>query len=708
MKNLLTLVFAVLIAGTSIGQLDRSKAPKPQPNPEIKIDIPEAITLDNGLKVIIVENHKLPRVSFQMFCDSPNETEGDLAGISGIFGQLLGSGTATLSKDQFDAKVDYMGADVFPTASGFYASSLKKHTPALLELVSEMIKSPALPQEELDRIKEQQNSALQQSKNDPNSMASTVAGVVNYGKTHPYGEVTTEKTIEKITLDDVKKYYKDHIMPNIAYLIVVGDVTQDEGKEFATKYFGDWAQGTPQKEMSFELPERTGSQVYFVDKPAAVQSVISVTHTIDLKPGHEDVVKVSILNKILGGGGFAARLMANLREDKAYTYGCYSSFSPNRLVGNFSAGGSFRNEVTDSAIVEILKEIKLITEEIVKDEEIELAKNSITGAFARNLESPQTLAGYALNTVRYNLPADYYQTYLQKIEAVTKEDLLEMAKKYLSPDNLNIVVAGNAEISENLLKFDSNNEITYLDHYGEPASMLKEVPNGITAKSVLENFTLKSLNAVSTTEIPAKLKKIGYIKVTRTASFEAMGATLEMQIHKANTNKTAQQWKAKSAMGSQVMLKAWFNGESGGSVQMGQLKMLEGDELEAAKVANFPFKQMHYFDNPYLDVTLMGIDEVDGKEYYKIKVLDKNNDEFSYEYYALDGGMLTIEESFAKDQDGNTITNITRFEDYKDVNGIMIPHTFIMQLMGQEMEFTTSEVIVKKKGKTEAFKGSFD
>lgn len=709
--SLVVFLFAISVTAQVQNKslVDRTKAPSPQPNPTIKIDVPEVTTLDNGLKVIVVENHKLPRVSFQMFVDYPILPEGKKVGLGGIVGQLLSSGTTTLTKDQFDEEIDYMGASVNASARGFFASSLKKHTNKLLELVSDMIKNPAFPQDEMDRIVTQTLSGLESSKTDPGAMAGNVASVVNFGEKHPYGEVTTEKSIKNISLEDVKSFYQQFFMPNISYLVIVGDVSKDEGIGLAKQYFGDWQKGTSPKKETYTVPEISGNQVYFADKPGAVQSVINITHTVSLKPGHPDAIKLSVLNKILGGGGFAARLMANLREDKAYTYGCYSSISPDQLTGTFKASGNFRNEVTDSAIVQIMKEISLISEELVKDEELDLAKKSMTGAFARNLESPQTVAQFALNTIRYNLPADYYQTYLKKLEAVTKEDLLKMAKQYLQPQNLNIVVVGNEEVAEKLLVFDSDGEITYKDHYGQAKVMLRQAPQGITEKTVVENFVLKSLGCMTVTDIPAKLKKIGYIKTVSTSYLEAYSATIEVQRHRAAPNKSAVQTKIKSPMGSQIAQKEWFDGESGGSFAMGgKVTIYEGEELQAKKKESFPIAQMYYFTNDDIKVSLMGIDEVDGKEYYKIKVLRKGSGDFSYEYYALDGGMLEMEESFVKDPDGNVITSIMKHGDYKDVNGITLPHTMEMTAQGQILKFEVQEVIVKKKGKTNAFAGDFD
>ena len=413
---LLSILF-VLFGSNVISQVDRTKVPDAQSAPEIKIEIPDVKEYENGLKVIVVENHKLPVVSFQLYVDYPILKEGDKAGMTDIFGQLLGSGTSSYTKDVFDAKVDYMGADLTTNSRGFYASSLKKHTPDLLNLLAEVVLRPTFPEDEFTRIVTQTKSGLASQKNDPSAMVSNVRSKVNFGEDHAYGDVVTEETLDNITLDDIKQHYDEYFKPNEAYLVIVGDVTQAEADEWVKKYFMRWQRGMDHEQKKWEIPSYEGNNVFFIDKPGAVQSQISLTHTVDLTPGHPDALKLRLMNQILGGGSFSAHFIKNLREDKAYTYGCYSSMNSDELNGSYFTSGSFRNEVTDSAIVELMYEIKWMTENLVDAAELQLVKNSITGSFGRSLENPRTLANFALNTARYNLPKDYYSTYLTRLES---------------------------------------------------------------------------------------------------------------------------------------------------------------------------------------------------------------------------------------------------------------------------------------------------
>jgi len=697
-----------LVAFASNAQLDRSIVPEPQPNPGINIPTPNVVTLDNGLQVIIVENHKQPKVSFQLYVDHAPVVEGNKAGLGSLFGELLGSGTETINKDAFDEKIDFMGANFSSSSRGFFASSLTKHTPKLLSLLSSVVLSPSFPESEFDRLKNQTISGLASTSSDASSMASNVAGIVNYGEKHPYGEVVTEKTVNAITLDDVKNHYKTYFKPNFAYLVIVGDITEATAKEYAQKYFGDWKRGDEPKQNYPELTASNGNQVYFVDKPGAVQSVINITQSVKIKPGHEDEIKLRVLNAILGGGSFSARLMSNLREDKAYTYGCYSRITSDELIGSFYAGGSFRNEVTDSAIVQIMKEINIISDELVKDTELDLVKKSMTGAFARSIENPQTVARFALNTIRYNLPANYYATYLQKLERVTKADLLMAASEYLAPKNLNIIVVGNSEITDKLTVFDSDGKITYKDAFGNNVTPLTAVEDGVTAKGIINNYMMKTFMVDSEAAMMAKLSKIGFIQITATTFIAQMNTDLIMTSYSGATNKTALLMKA----GDMVVQKEWFNGVKGGTYAMMQgKKEYTAEEIKDKQKPSFPFDQLYYFTDDSYNIELLGVANIDDVDYYKVKVSKEGEEDFSFEYYNVATGMLDFTESFTTDEEDNAVTVKFYSKAYqmygKKKSSLMLPSIKVMDSQGQKMEFTTKEVIIKKKAKSTAFDGEF-
>lgn len=705
MKQLF-IISALLISGFSWGQIDRSKAPKPQPNPQVNIPKPVEIKLDNGLKIIIVENHNLPKISYQLFIDNPAMLEGEKVGIADLFGELLGGGTKDIPKDEFNQTIDFMGATFSSGSKGFYASSLTKHSDKLLALLKSVIMQPLLEKSEFERIKTQTLSGLEANKADPSSMSSNVSHVINYGKQHPYGEVMTEKTLANITIEDMTNYYNNFFRPDNAFLVIVGDINVVKAKEVAKNTFGDWemAPSAP-KTVNFTTPKLEASQVTFVNKSGAVQSVIKITNSLNIKPNSDDAIKLSVLNSVLGGGSFSARLMSNLREDKAYTYGCYSSINSDPLIGEFSAGGSFRNDVTDSAIVEILAEIKRISTEEITDDELDLVIKSKTGAFARSLENPQTVARFALNTARYNLPSDYYSNYLKNLEAVTKSDVLEVAKKYLQPNRTNIIVVGNEDIAKKLEKFDNNGKIDFRDGLGERAIKLQAVDKNITAKSIINNYLSKIYITDDASLIAKKNKSTQFILTEYAGNLPKMGMAFNVKTASGFPNKSAVVMKANGM----VMQQEYFDGESGKSISMQGEKELNDEEIKSKSASNFPFNQTHYFKEEAYKITLLGIDQKDEQSYYKIEVKNTLSKNTAYEYYNLTSGLLEITESITELEEGKTSEVTIKLSNYKAYGkgkkAMLFSQKQVVNNNGMLIELTLKSVTIAKKAPSSVFSG---
>jgi len=696
----------VIISAFSWGQIDRSKAPKPQPNPEVNIPAPAETELGNGLKVIIVENHNLPKISYQLYIDNPPMMEGSKVGMASIFGELLGAGTKDIPKDEFNEMIDFMGASFYPNSNGFYASSLTKHSDKLLVLLKSVIMQPAFDEKEFEKVKTKLLSGLEASKSEAKSMSTNASNVVNYGKNHPYGEVLTEKTIANITIEDVKNYYNTYFRPNNAYLVIVGDITPDEAKGKVRQFFNDWTKSSETFEKNkFDNEKANNANVIFVKKAGAVQSVINITHTLDLKPNSPDAIKLSVLNSVLGGGSFSARLMSNLREDKAYTYGCYSSIDSDPLVGEFRAGGSFRNEVTDSAVVQILAEIEKIATSEITDAELDLVIKSKTGAFARSLENPQTVARFALNTARYNLPADYYSNYLKNLEAVTKADVLAVAKKYLQPKNLNIVVVGNEEVAEKLKSLDSDGKIDFRDGFGNKEIKLGAIPEGVTAETVIQNYLSKIYMTDNQSAIDKKNKKTGFILTEYDGSLPAMGMAFELKSANASPNKSASLMQANGM----TMQQDYFDGTKGKTVSMQGAKDMTDDEVKSRSVVNFPFDQVHYFKEPAYSVSLLGVDKVDDQSFYKVEVVNEVAKSVSYEYYNVKTGLLAKTETVISLPEDKTSEVTVKLSDYKAYGkgkkAMLFSKKQVVNNNGMIINMTLKNVTMAKKAPNATFTG---
>lgn len=637
----------------------RSMAPKAGPAREIEIGKSHVFTLANGLKVIVVENHKIPQVSYQLTIDMDHFLEKEKAGLSDIAGTLLAAGTTTKSKADIDEAVDYIGASLITNYKGGFASSLTKHTDKILSLFSEVILKPSFPEAEFEKIKTQTISGLQASKDDPNAISNNVSSALIYGADHPYGEITNEITVSNISLDDTKQYYKTYFKPGNSYIVVVGDITPEDAKTKAEKYFGGWLSGkTPEYVYSFPKPVENTS-VAFVDKSGAVQSVINVTYPVDMKPGSPDEIPARVMNSILGSG-FSGRLFKNLREDKAYTYGAYSSLDPDDLVGSFSASASVRNEVTDSAIVQFLYELNKLKSEPVSKTELELAKSFIAGAFARSLENPQTVANFALNTLMYGLPADYYQTYLKKLAAVTTEDVSRMAKKYITPAKARIVVVGNKDdVFPKLAAFDQEDgKVQLYDIYANPRKDESETPVSISASELIDKYIMAlggraNLDAVTSLD--------------QTYAMDLMGMSITAHVVQAE----GKFHMSMTAPGMNLM-KQVYNGESGEIEQMGQKAPIEGSALESFKEQAILYPERFYNQNGY-KTEIKGIEDVNGKPAYKL-VVNRPSGSKSTEYYDKET-FLKIKEVQITEEQGQTMTTTNEYADYKVIDGITIPHT---------------------------------
>jgi zinc protease len=227
-----------------LAQVDRTQAPKPGPAPVIKVGEPASFTLPNGLKVFVVQNTKLPKVSATLTIDRDAVLEGDKAGLGKYGGRTFPPRyTTKMNKATLDEEIDYLGGTVDATARSVNAFSLKNNFPKVFALMADIALRPSFPADELEKIRTQTLSALAQNKEDANAIASNVVSRLVYGKGHPYGEIETEETVKKVTVADIKKYYQTYWKPNIAYLIFVGDITVDEARKLSTAAFGAWPKG---------------------------------------------------------------------------------------------------------------------------------------------------------------------------------------------------------------------------------------------------------------------------------------------------------------------------------------------------------------------------------------------------------------------------------------------------------------------------------
>lgn len=443
MKNLITLVSFILLTMTLHAQVDRSQ-PKPGAALAINVTSPKQFKMANGMKVLVVENHKLPRVSYSLTLDNKPYLEGDLIGVDDLMASLLGNGTTKTPKAQFVEEIDYLGASIDFHSSGVSARALSKYGDRVLELLAEGVLFPEFDQQELEKEKAKHIEGLKASEKNVKVIADRVQNALVYGKNHPFGEFETVETINGVDLKAVQAHYNQFFVPENAYLVVVGDVAFEEVKQKIESLFGSWAKKSAPNVDYKSTPDVEKTEVNIVDVPHAVQSEIAVLNTLELPMSSPDFFAVLLANQILGGGG-EGRLFLNLREKHGWTYGAYSSARASKYVSKFKASTSVRTEVTDSAVVEIVNEIKRMRIEKVSDEDLKNAKAKYIGNFVMGIEKPETIARHALNIESQGLPEDFYKNFIKNIEKVTVDKVQEVAQKYFKLDQLRIVVAGKRE-----------------------------------------------------------------------------------------------------------------------------------------------------------------------------------------------------------------------------------------------------------------------
>tara|TARA_B100001093_G_scaffold143563_1_gene136115 strand:- start:260 stop:2383 length:2124 start_codon:yes stop_codon:yes gene_type:complete len=651
----------IIFANSLSAQLDRSIVPESGPTPEIFFGKPQTFILDNGLTVMVVENNKLPRASASLSFDNPLIFEGEIAGVSSILAEMIGNGTQSISKEDFIEEVDFMGASLNITGSGAFAGSLKRYFPRVLELMSQAVLEPLLTQEEFNNQKNLIKESLKTSEKDISTAANRVQNFITYGASHPNGEFVSQASLDKASFNDAVAFYNNFSSPNNAYLVILGDIKFEEIKLMVTNLFSSWKS---KDVVSSSFPEPKNPQeteIIFVDMPNGVQSVVTVINTIDFNKKKSDYFPALVATRILGGGG-AGRLFNNLREEKGWTYGSYSSISESyKTKGLVLAQAQVKNEVADSAAVELLIELDKMRNKLVTDEELMSTKAKYTGNFVMSLENPATIAGFARNIITQDLPENYYNSFLENINNVTKEDVQNAAKKYFSPNKTRIFITGKgSEILEKIegIKFNGNNlNIRYFDQYGsETGRPDYSVSDDISAESIINKY----IDAIGGKDILTEVKSI---ETKGKANLNMQGQSLVLEFYSLKNNQN--QSLATVSAGGMVVQRSVFNKYQGYNEVNGQRMPLTDSELEQAIINSALFSELNY---DFSTLELVGTSIIDDQKAYEIKITDNKT-----EYYSVESG-LKIKIVEKQEIEGNQIAIETTAKEYQEVEGILIPN----------------------------------
>jgi len=675
-------------------QIDRSKIPASGPTPEVNLGEATEFTLKNGLTVLVVTDTKLPSVNWSLNLNNPAAFEGDKAGVRSLTSALMGKETQLSTKDEFSEKVDFLGAIVDVNPNGGFGFCLSKYKDEVFSLFAEAALQPKFTQKELDFEKEQLIEGIKSGEKSAAAIASNVRSALMYGKNHAAGEIVTKETVNNVELVDVQNFYDSRFKPSKGYLLFSGDITVKEVKKLLKKYFKKWKAGSVSTPEYPNFEDVSSTEINFVDVPNAVQTELAVMSVSPLKMSDKDYHGALVTNYILGGA-FGSYLNMNLREANGYTYGARSSIGTGRYYNStFRATTKVRNEVTDSAVVETLKEIKRIKTEPVDAKALENAKAKFLGSFILESEDKAVALRRALNIKINNLPEDFYKNYIANINAVTAEDVNKIANKYLNDDKMRIVLVGKgADVLENVEKIEWNGKKLPVKFFDKEANGVekpvfsKPLPTDLTAETVLQNY-IKAIGGEET------LRKVNSTLVNAEVTITGAPFKPKAIIKRMSPNKFSMELVAE---GMGTLMKQNFDGENGYMMQQGRKIPMEDADISTRKSSKGLFDELFIEAS---NLNLESLTNIDGTDVYKIKVTKGDKNSFRY-YDAKSGYLVRTEET--NEAQGQSITTITDFSNYKEVNGVMMPYTMKITAGPQVLVFDTTEVKINESVTAEDF-----
>jgi zinc protease len=435
----------------------KGKAPVSNEILRVKLPKPKETDQANGLHVMVMEDRRLPQVAFQIiipgaggYFDPP-----DQIGLATTTATLMREGTKTRTSPQISEALETMSATLFVTSSAsglnasFAGSSLTEDLDRLMDLTADILLNPSFPADEWERLKTRTKAGLQQQRTQPGFLAAETLNRIVFGD-HPAARMTTTAAaLDAMTPARMSEFHRSRYAPDHAAIAFSGDISLDEAKKLAEAKFGAWKKAGTPKPASVE-PDNMGTpKVFLIARPGSVQTTLAIG-TQSMKRTDPDYTALTVANRVLGGP--MGRLFRHLREEKGYTYGIGSFFSAPTHRGSWQASTSVRTEVTEPALTDLLAEIAELREKPIPEKELADTKRAVVANFALSLENPQQVLGYYVDSWVYRLPADYWDTYPARIEAITVQQAQAAAQKYLDPSRLHIVAVGDAAKVTEILK----------------------------------------------------------------------------------------------------------------------------------------------------------------------------------------------------------------------------------------------------------------
>jgi zinc protease len=478
MRGWVAFAAALMLSAAPVAQqgLDRKKVPPPGKTPELRVPVWTKGAFGNGAELLVSEKHDLPLISFSItFLGGADQFEpAGKQSVASLTAALLSEGTKTRDAEALSNALQLLGTSVNASVAGESGSigfrSTAAKFPATLEILADILVNPTFPDAGLERLRGQRLVQLTQARAQPAAIASRVFPRVVYGSAHPYGRVVTEESLKAVTRADLVAFHKAYYQPGRALITVVGDTTAATVKPVIEKALIAWTKGGERPSFTFPaVAEPKATTIFLVDKPGAAQSTFAIG-----RPGPPrntpDYYALQVMNTMLGGM-FQSRLNANIREEKGYSYGVSSSFGYGKGPGPFRTGGDIVTEKSDAALVEFIKELRgILGERPITDEELSIAKDALIQRLPGTFASVGSINSALTTLWTWNLPDDYYQQYARRIAAVTKDDVLRVAKQYVTVDKLAIVIVGDRKVIEEPLKATGIAPIVYYDIEGNPVA----------------------------------------------------------------------------------------------------------------------------------------------------------------------------------------------------------------------------------------------
>ena len=472
----LVIVLGLSLTASAQQGLDRKKVPPAGPTPALHVPVWTKSVLANGAELIVSEKHDLPLISFSItFLGGDDQFEpAGRQGVASLTAALLSEGTKTRNGEALSNALQLLGTSVASSVVGesgniSFVSTSAKFAPTL-DILADMLLNSTFPSAGLERLRGQRLVTLTQQRAQPNAIASRVFPRIVFGTNHPYGRVVTEESLKAITRDDIATFHKTYDQPGRALITVVGDTTPTAVKPVIEKALAGWTKGGDRPTFDYPaVSEPRQTTIFLVDKPGAAQSTFAIG-----RPGPPrstpDYYALQVMNTILGGM-FQSRLNANIREEKGYSYGVNSSFGFGKGPGAFRAGGDIVTAKSDAALVEFMKELRgIVGSRPITDEELTTAKDALVQRLPGTFASVSSINSAITTLWTQRLPDDYYQQYAKRIAAITKDDVLRVAKQYVTVDNLAIVIVGDRSVIEGPLKATGLAPIVLYDIEGNPIS----------------------------------------------------------------------------------------------------------------------------------------------------------------------------------------------------------------------------------------------